>query len=57
MNGSHLPRRDEVRAAYQQGEEAVVELVDGLIQIIASLATRVQALDCNYIRHLQLGKP
>ena len=42
MSEPHLPNRDEVRAAYQQGEEAVVELVDGLIKIIAGLAGRVQ---------------
>ena len=45
MTEPHLPSRDEVRAAYQQGEEAVVELVDGLIKIIAGLAVRVQALE------------
>ena len=45
MNEPHLPNRDEVRTAYQQGEEAVVELVDGLIKIIGSLAARVQALE------------
>lgn len=45
MSKPPLPNRDEVRAAYQQGEEAVIELVDGLIKIIASLAVRVQALE------------
>ena len=45
MSEPHLPSRDEVWAAYQQGEEAVVELVDDLIKIIAELVTRVQALE------------
>jgi transposase len=45
MTELHLPSREEVRAAYQQGEEAVVELVDSMIQIIAGLAARVQALE------------
>jgi transposase len=45
MTEPPLPSRDEVRAAYQQGEEAVVELVDSLIKIIAELAVRVQALE------------
>ena len=45
MSEPHLPSREEIRAAYQQGEEAVIELVDGLIKIIGGLATRVQALE------------
>lgn len=58
MNAPHLPSRDEVRAAYQQGEEAVVELVDGLIQIIASLAGRVQALEDQQAKNSRnSGKP
>jgi transposase len=45
MSEFHLPNREEVRAAYQQGEEAVEELVDGLIKLIAGLASRVEALE------------
>src|SRR5262245_48167611 len=45
MSEPHLPSRDEIRAAYQQGEEAVIELVDDLIKIITGLAVRVQALE------------
>lgn len=44
MDPQHLPSQDEVRAAYQQGEEAVVELINRLIEIIAILAAEVQAL-------------
>jgi transposase len=58
MNEPHLPRRDEVQAAYQQGEEAVVELVDGLIKIIAGLAARVQALEDQLAKNSRnSGKP
>src|SRR5262245_40261628 len=45
MSKPHLPSREEIRATYQQGEEAVIELVDDLIKIIAGLAVRVQALE------------
>lgn len=58
MTEPHLPSRDEVRAAYQQGEEAVVELVDGLIKIIAGLAARVQALEDQLAKNSRnSGKP
>jgi hypothetical protein len=45
MSEFHLPNREEIRAAYQQGEEAVVDLVDGLCKLIVGLAVRVQALE------------
>jgi transposase len=58
MTEPHLPNRDEVRAAYQQGEEAVVELVDGLIKIIAGLAGRVQQLEDQLAKNSRnSGKP
>ena len=58
MTEPHLPNRDEVRAAYQQGEEAVVELVDGLIKIIAGLAERVQVLEDQLAKNSRnSGKP
>jgi transposase len=58
MSAPHLPNRDEVRAAYQQGEEAVVELVDGLIKIIAGLAGRVQELEDQLAKNSgNSGKP
>jgi transposase len=37
--------RDEIRAIYAQGEEAVVALVEGLLQRIAVLEERVEALE------------
>ena len=58
MNESHLPNRDEVRAAYQQGEGAVVELVDGLIKDIVGLAERVQQLEDQLAKNSRnSGKP
>jgi transposase len=58
MTEPYLPNRDEVRAIYQQGEEAVVELVDGLIKIIAGLAERVQQLEDQLAKNSRnSGKP
>lgn len=54
----HLPTSEEVRAAYQQGEEAVVELVEGLIKIIAEFANRVQVLEDQVAKNSRnSGKP
>ena len=40
-----IPSREDIHAAYLQGEEAVIELVAGLIAVIQHLAARVQALE------------
>jgi transposase len=37
--------RDEIRAIYAQGEEAVIELVEGLVARINALEDRVEALE------------
>jgi len=36
-------RRDEIRAVYAQGEDAVIALVEGLLERIAVLEARVEA--------------
>jgi len=38
-------RRDEIRAVYAQGEDAVIALVEGLLERIAVLEARVEALE------------
>jgi len=45
MTMDRLPTHEDIHAAYLQGEEAVIELVDGLIAVIQHLAARVQALE------------
>ena len=45
MNKLDLPTPEQVRAVYQQGEEAVVALVAQLVQMITALAARVQVLE------------
>lgn len=41
----HTISRDEIRAVYAQGEEAVIALVEGLLERIAVLEARVEALE------------
>jgi transposase len=41
----HLPTHQDIQVAYRQGEEAVIEMVDALLVMVQSLATRVQALE------------
>jgi len=45
MTPSRLPTHEEIRAAYQQGEEAVLALFDGLQAVIRALEARVQVLE------------
>ncbi len=45
MNKLDLPTPEQVRAVYHQGEEAVVAVVNQLVQVITQLETRVQALE------------
>jgi len=45
MNKLDLPTPEQVRAVYQQGEDAVVALVNQLVQVITQLETRIQALE------------
>jgi transposase len=45
MTPTELPTDEQVRAAYQHGEETVLILVNGLIAVIRALEARVQALE------------
>jgi len=45
MTETGIPNREEMQAAYQQGEEAVLALFDRLIGMVITLAARVQALE------------
>ena len=40
-----IPNRKDIHAAYEQGEEAVIEMVEALITVIETLAARMQALE------------
>jgi transposase len=42
---SELISRDEIRAVYARGEEAVIELVEGLVEKLGKLALQVEALE------------
>ena len=58
MNQFDLPTPEQVRAVYQQGEEAVVALVDQLVQVITALEARVQALEDQLAKNSgNSGKP
>jgi transposase len=43
--------RDEIRAVYAQGEDAVIELVEGLVARINRLEERVEALENQLSKH------
>ena len=45
MTPSRLPTPEDIHAAYEQGEDAVLALVNGLIAVIRALEARIQALE------------
>ena len=58
MEPLRLPTEEEVRAAARQGEDAVVALVGSLVEVIALLAARVQALEDQLAKNSgNSGKP
>jgi transposase len=58
MTGPRIPSREEVRAAHQQGEEAVLALFDSLVEVVIGLAARVQALEDQLAKNSRnSGKP
>jgi transposase len=58
MTPIHFPTEDEVREAYQQGEEAVVALFREMIQNMIILAERVQILEDRLAKNSRnSGKP
>jgi hypothetical protein len=50
MTATPLPTAEQIRAIYYQGEEATVNLIAQLVQVITQLESRVQQLED------QLGK-
>jgi transposase len=51
MTPSRLPTHEEVHAVYQQGEEAVIALFDGLHAVIRALEARVQVLEDQHAKN------
>jgi len=51
MTPSDLPTHEEVHAVYQQGEEAVIALFDGLHAVICALEARVQVLEDQHAKN------
>jgi transposase len=51
MTPSPLPTHEEIRVAYQQGEEAVIALFDGLHTVIRALEARLQALEDQHAKN------
>ena len=58
MTPAHLPTHEDVRAAYRQGEEAVLALFDGQCGVIRALEAKVQALEDQLVKDSHnSGKP
>jgi hypothetical protein len=46
-----LSTHEDIHGAYLQGEEAIIELVDGVIAVTHQLADRVQALEDQVVKN------
>jgi len=58
MSSIHIPSHEEIRTAYRQGEEAVINLVDQMAQNLLFLTERVQALEDRLVKDSHnSGKP
>jgi hypothetical protein len=58
MEPTKLPKEEEIRATYRQGEDAMVALVGSLIKIVQALSERVQALEDQVAKNSHnSGKP
>ncbi len=58
MDSKHLPTEEEIRAIYQQGEEAVIEFVGSLLEAVKVLTERVQVLEDQLAKNSNnSGKP
>jgi len=58
MTGPRIPSREEVQAAHQQGEEAVLALFDSLVEVVIGLVARVQVLEDQMAKNSRnSGKP
>jgi transposase len=53
MTPTQLPTHEDVRAAYRQGEEAVIALFDHLCAVIRALEARLQALEDQVAKNSQ----
>ncbi len=53
MTPTQLPTHEDVRAAYRQGEEAVIALFDNLCAVIRALEARLQALEDQVAKNSQ----
>jgi transposase len=53
MTPTQLPTDEQARATYQQGEETVLVLVNGLVTVIRTLEARVQTLEDQLAKNSQ----
>jgi transposase len=57
-NGIYLPTEEEVRTAYRQGEEAVVDIFRRVLETVEQLADRIQVLEDQLAKNSSnSGKP